>query len=600
LPHDLGAFCVCDPGRHPVAGGLECVPNDASDPCAGVDCGGHGFCGRSPDGAPSCFCLPGWRVDESGLWCFPDEWPADGGADAADGSDADSSADASAEADATDGGPLWVDRWVYEPVPSKVDILVLVDNSGSMAQEQCALTLRFPELVIDLLDPPLDYGSDPPRPSHPPVEDLNIGVISSDMGAMGFALPSCERDPLDGDDGCFLHWPSPAVAGCHDGYPAFLSRNELNAATYSSEQMARDFTCLATLGTAGCNFEQPLAALEKALFDNAAPGGCNEGFLRPDSLLMLIVVTDEDDCSVDPAHPEMFDERREDLGHVNLRCHRFPEFVRTVEHFAASFARLAPGRLGRMVLGVIAGVPLDRSECQGPGEELEDCLDESSMQERVDPALPGQLIPSCNTSMGLAFPPRRLVQLAIEWSKSVGSSYVDSVCTDDWAGALHGITEQIVDDIRDDAVCLPTGFPFDPSTCTSPCYLIESLEGDEPCEADPSCPPAWCPPARPETLDRLEPCRNPATGDICAPLERDLGLDGATFGRRRCLIRQARRNPFLEHCGDFYTPLEAGWWVTPAAWWDGCDVIRFYRPPGSVPPFLVDPATSTATLRCWR
>ena len=314
-------------------------------------------------------------------------------------------------------------------------------------------------------------------------------------------------------------------------------------------------------------------------------------------------MTDEDDCSVEPAHPEMFDESREDLGPLNLRCHRFPEYVQTVKHFIDRFASLTPGRLGRLVLGVIAGVPPDAPACIGDGDHLESCLDVPAMREAVDSAAPEQLIPSCNTTMGMAFPPRRLVSFAIEWAKSVGDSYVDSICKTDWRDAIAGVTGQLGDHIRDNVVCLPDDVDFVEATCMSPCWLVETAGDAEPCEADASCPQAWCPAATAETLDRLEPCRDPSTRDICTPLKRDLGLEYGTFGRRRCLIRQARRDPFLEHCGDLIppaVPLEAGWYVTPEDWWHECDALRFYRPPGSASRFLIDPATSTAILRCWR
>ncbi|MBI5488828.1 MAG: hypothetical protein HY905_15955 [Deltaproteobacteria bacterium] len=613
LPYGLGAYCVCNPGYHPVEGGVECAPNDASDPCVGVDCGGHGVCGRTGDGLPVCTCFAGWHVDESGLWCLPDRPPADGGSDAIGDGAGDADPDSLAEADGgeadvgeeTDAEPWWADLWVHAPVPSKVDILVVVDNSGTMSQEQAALVQRFPEMIMELTDPRLDPGTG--RPTHPPVEDLNIGVISPDLGSMGYPIAGCEDDPFDGDDGCLLHEPSVAVLGCETSYSSFLFRNDTNRESYDAATMAHDVACIGTLGTNGCNFEQPLRAMEKALGDNTAPGRCNAGFLRPDSLLALIVVTDEDDCSVDPAYPEMFDELEEELGPLNLRCHRFPEYVLSVEHFVSSFARLAPGRPGRVVLGLIVGVPPDAPACIGSAEDLEGCLDIPQMQEQVDPGYPDQLVPSCNTSMGQAYPPRRFLHLAREWQKFIGDAWVDSVCKTDWTDAIHGITDKLVDDIRDNMVCLSHEVAVDDATCMSPCWLFETTVDSAPCEDDPTCPQAWCPPATPETLDRMEPCRSPSAGEVCTPVERDLGMEYGTFGPRRCLIRQARRDPSEAHCGDFTTPLEAGWWVTPAEWtvpspdWPaGCDMLRFYRPAGSEPPYLVDPATSTATLRCTR
>jgi len=51
------------------------------------------------------------------------------------------------------------------------------------------------------------------------------------------------------------------------------------------------------IGGTGCGFEQPLHAMQRALENSA-----NTGFLRPDAVLAIVFVTDEDDCSIrDPA-----------------------------------------------------------------------------------------------------------------------------------------------------------------------------------------------------------------------------------------------------------------------------------------------------------
>lgn len=605
LPYDTGAYCVCQAGYHPTGGGLECTANDAANPCEGVDCGGYGYCGRSADGAAVCSCFPGWHVDESGLWCLRDGPPGDGGStpdvveDSFSDGDEDAPTDADAEPDSegdgeTDGGVSWRDEWVWEPATNKLDLLILMDNSGSMSQEQESFAHRIVEMIMELIDPADSDGDG--RPDHPAVEDINVGVVSTDMGTMGFRVSTCS-DSERGDDGCMLSRPSPSVLDCEAEYPAFLSRDPATAESYGVEELAHDVACIATLGTSGCGFEQPLKAVDKALFENAAPGGCNEGFLRPDSMVAMILVTDEEDCSVDPAHPEMFDPSGDHLGHINLRCFLYPEFVIPIADYLRSFQRLLPGRLGSVVLGVIAGVPPDAPECVGSGESIEACLDLPAMQERVDPTDPSVLVPSCNTTMGSSYPPRRLVQLAVDWVKGGGRTYVDSICKSDWTGAIRGITSEIVDSIADDTVCVEP-LPFDPATCMTSCYLFETLNSDRPCEFDPGCPQEWCPAASPESLDVLRPCRNPVTGEACTPLLRDLGTEGsAGFERRRCLVRQAPRNPFAEHCGDSLVPSAAGWYYLPGAWYGGCSNLRFHNPGREE---LIDPESSFATLRCRR
>lgn len=587
LPYDLGGYCVCEAGYHPAGGGMECAANDAANPCTGVDCGGHGYCGNAAGaGGPLCVCFPGWHIDESGLWCLPDGAPGDGGSgpDEGDG----------VTGDGDTGGVFWRDELVWEPALDRVDILVLRGRVSPMSSSEMNITRWFPDLIEELVNPSDADGDG--LPDHPAVEDINVGVISDDMGTMGFRVSTCSESDR-GDDGCMLHAPSPAVLDCAESYPTFLSRNPTNAATYGVEELGHDFTCIGTLGTDSCGFEQQLKAVDKALVDNSGAGRCNEGFLRPDSTLVVIVQSEEEDCSVDPAHPEMFDSTRDDLGHLNIRCFLHPEFVIPVGDYLGSLGRLLPGRPGGVVLGLIVGVPPDAPECIGSGAGLEACLGVSSMQERIDPEDPTTTVPSCNTSMGQAFPPRRFVRLAIDLANAGGKVYVDSVCKYDWSEAVRGITDEIVDGLTDDTVCVEP-FPFDPATCMTGCYLFETLNTGRACEADPGCPQEWCPEASPESLDVLRPCRDPATGEACTPLLRDLGTEGAAgFERRRCLVRQAPRNPFAEHCGDYLAPLAGGWYYLPGEWYGGCDNLRFYHPGTEE---LIDPESSFATLRCWR
>src|SRR5690606_14085129 len=57
------------------------------------------------------------------------------------------------------------------------------------------------------------------------------------------------------------------------------------------------FSCSAKVGINGSGTEMPLEAARLALTDRTADGS-NTGFLREEALLALVVLTDEDDCSV--------------------------------------------------------------------------------------------------------------------------------------------------------------------------------------------------------------------------------------------------------------------------------------------------------------
>src|SRR5262249_38392704 len=97
--------------------------------------------------------------------------------------------------------------------------------------------------------------------------------------------------------------PAVGGTGCMASYPHFL---QFTAGTTDPTQYGADFTCLARTGTAGCGFEQQLDAMLKAVLPQTDPtifaegthghgDEANAGFLRTDSLIVLFVITDEDD-----------------------------------------------------------------------------------------------------------------------------------------------------------------------------------------------------------------------------------------------------------------------------------------------------------------
>ena len=150
--------------------------------------------------------------------------------------DGDADADTDADTDA-DGDCRGV------PLPRSVDLLVLVDNSGSMAQEQANLTASFELLTGALLGGADLDGDGIVEP--PAVDSLHVGVISPDMGTGGFAVQTC-RDAIDGDDGVLHNVPSGAVAGCDDVYPPFLDAAPGEGA---AQDVAADFSTVSDLVT---------------------------------------------------------------------------------------------------------------------------------------------------------------------------------------------------------------------------------------------------------------------------------------------------------------------------------------------------------------
>ncbi|HEY6475861.1 MAG TPA: hypothetical protein VI456_04715 [Polyangia bacterium] len=88
--------------------------------------------------------------------------------------------------------------------------------------------------------------------------------------------------------------------------------------------------CIMLLGQQGCGFEHQLASIDRALgADGSSPPSTNVGFLRPDALLGIIILSNEDDCSA-PANTDLYSlnggeqNLSNPLGPIaNYRCTQF-------------------------------------------------------------------------------------------------------------------------------------------------------------------------------------------------------------------------------------------------------------------------------------
>jgi hypothetical protein len=215
---------------------------------------------------------------------------------------------ADASVSLADGAP---DAAVCQDDPSptrKLDLLFVIDNSGSMGEEQSSLTANFPLLLDRLQNLP---GGLP---------DLHVGVISSNMGVGGNLITSCAGV---GDDGRLQHVAR--IKGCTPPDAAFIADEIAADGTTRMPNyqgtMADTFTCIAKLGTGGCGFEQHLASLDRALDPTNL---ANSGFLRPDAYLAVIILADEDDCSARDAAIYSQDETSPVLGPLrSFRCTEF-------------------------------------------------------------------------------------------------------------------------------------------------------------------------------------------------------------------------------------------------------------------------------------
>jgi len=345
---------------------------------------------------------------------------------------------------------------------TKVDMLFVVDNSNSMHEEQKVLTEQIRHLAEELINP------EPPADGQPPpsFEDLHIGVVTSDMGTGGYTIMTCSN-PMVGDNGELK--AQGRREGCDETYSASDCDRASCPWLVHQEGMVSEtpiwdqFSCIATLGTGGCGFEQQLAASSAALTIQAQPGAPNDGFLRDDSLIAIIYVTDEDDCSVDD--DEMFNPSRADLGPLNVRCavqdeQRTGRLVDVAEYYN-TFTGLRPGNEDLVVVAAITGVPVDGS--WNPG----DPIDSLRSLRQINPNNPNELLPSCETPMGFAFPPVRIAELVYMFGTN---GILESICRSDWTQALEAITRKIQSKLT--GACMSRTLE---STDPDVCRVIETL-----------------------------------------------------------------------------------------------------------------------------
>ncbi len=215
---------------------------------------------------------------------------------------------------------------VYKEIPvtsnRNIDILVMVDNSDSMREEQVNIATNFPRF-IQVLD-----GIEGGRPN------IHLGVVSSDMGIPPYAAESCAGN---GDHGLLQN--TARVAGCSPPLNGarYLEDIALPSGTRQKNYtgtLEDAFSCIAQLGTSGCGLEHHLAAVKAAL-DGTNPE--NIGFLRDGAYLAVILMGDEDDCSA--RDTTVFNPAR-DLDNINsplgvFASYRCTEFGVTCDGLAS-------------------------------------------------------------------------------------------------------------------------------------------------------------------------------------------------------------------------------------------------------------------------
>jgi hypothetical protein len=413
-----------------------------------------------------------------------------------------------------------------------LDLLFMIDSSPTMVEEQQALREQIPRLVQILTTGDLEAGTTRAGAGimdFQPIASMHVGVITQDGGGLGRAGPGiCPS--MAGDDG-LLSMPEAttrriASAGCPaSGLPLFL---DFTRGVTDPSALTAQVTCQTQLGTGGCGFEQPLEMIMKSLADpsyvppsgpyqSGTPShggtGENAGFLRPNSVLAIVVVTDEDDGSVSNA--EIFDQALTFTPNdINVRVAFNPDHAFDVQRYVDALRVVEPDP-SRLVVITIAGVPADLVDDTTSGEgsdNLAGILADPRMT-IVQSSNPGYLVASCSSASGEAYPARRLV----DFTQRVGG-VVQSICQTDFGPAIDVLVNRIANALG--GTCLPRQLNPDADGNVD-CSVVEVL---------PSTGPTTHCADLPEQ-DTYELAR----------IERGVDDSGAVVEREVCRVRQVGR-----------------------------------------------------------
>ncbi|MCY0987066.1 hypothetical protein OV203_08025 [Nannocystis sp. ILAH1] len=186
---------------------------------------------------------------------------------------------------------------------TKVDFLFVLDNSISMGDEQQNLANSFPGFISTIQ-------------SQVQAQDYHIMVIDTDdQDKWGEKWDKCHNKCMTDDpgDNCLtVYFPDiicgmepPAPEACDQTLGAGRNKGAggppiacpiddgLRYMTQDQGDLPAAFDCVADMGATGNSNERPAQALLTALGPQTQAGGCHPGFLRDDAVLVVTMISDE-------------------------------------------------------------------------------------------------------------------------------------------------------------------------------------------------------------------------------------------------------------------------------------------------------------------
>jgi hypothetical protein len=393
-----------------------------------------------------------------------------------------------------------------------VDILFVIDNSGSMAEEQALLSQNFGAFIGKLEAPEVranyrigvtttDAGNPRcPSSSYTP-ENGNL-VLSSCVGRV-------DQGEFDFNDQDFSYACTDYCGKTDDELRILPTKTEVDdearprkwlesiegqTNVEGVDSMVEAFQCFGPQGVAGCGFESHLESMYKALAAAKDRNSVNNyGFLRERAILSVVFITDEADCSYAPEHKAIFTDNKVFWNDPNDpaptsslcwkagvacsgaspygECHaenygedgspgvsdaeavlqpvsKYVDFVQGIED-----AKRKQDGAAEVLVSLIAGVPVGYDKFQA----------ELTYEDAADPDYqanfgvgPGCILPSGDPDVpdATAVPPVREREFAEAFQVGEDSRNLYSICQTDYSAALQAIADKVADQIK--PACMPS------------------------------------------------------------------------------------------------------------------------------------------------
>lgn len=239
------------------------------------------------------------------------------------------------------------------PASVQTDILFVIDDSGSMSDNQANLANSLGAFIAALAASPVE-------------NQFRIAVINSSIEGFKATVTATPAQAYLAGPAIGVPYPdgaivavaqvgglaSPAAGGnfIYDTtlYPLTSGWGGSRILDAGLASLQQDFKVNVRVGTRGSGREQPFRAARLALTDRLA--GANAGFLRPGARLAVYFLTDEDDCSGDPNTAVSSDTECHSLAVKND-----PALMDSVTDFAGFLLGPIDGELRDVNVGAIAG-----------------------------------------------------------------------------------------------------------------------------------------------------------------------------------------------------------------------------------------------------